>query len=250
MTTNDLWKQINPFLTRVQAQSHANHLNYISFFTRRVKELIIDLLDTDTPQKISDAYALIEAAREAEDVAYKAQVKSPITAQLAAGDEERDNHWLGTKTMVEALARIGTAEQKAAAERFLDRARANAISVSEAYEKENTHIIQFIQECETTLAPDVTALGITQQIATLKQQTQALTDLILQRNLEQSRQDPKAMQKARQATDDAYVRIVSIVNAYAITGEEMECGEPGPGLLREARIPEGRQRRAGAGART
>ena len=24
MTTNDLWKQINPFLTRVQAQSHAN----------------------------------------------------------------------------------------------------------------------------------------------------------------------------------------------------------------------------------
>ena len=66
MTTNDLWKQINPFLTRVQAQSHANHLNYISFFTRRVKELIIDLLDTDTPQKISDAYALIEAAREPE----------------------------------------------------------------------------------------------------------------------------------------------------------------------------------------
>ena len=54
-------------------------------------------------------------------------------------------------------------------------------------------------------------------IQTLKTETQQVIDLIALRNREQSQIDPTAMQPARQAVEDAYVHMVGVINAHAIT---------------------------------
>jgi len=56
-------------------------------------------------------------------------------------------------------------------------------------------------------------------VTKLKQETQMVIDIIGQRTQEMAAIDPKAMQPARQQTEDAYVKLAGIINAHAICEE-------------------------------
>ena len=224
MATIEKFKQINAFINRASKAPNAGHLSWMKKFKERMQTLIVTSLGQDCPAMVSDVYTRLSAAVQTEDDCYRIITRSPLTEQIAQADTTRDNTFIGLKTMVEALSRVGTAAQKDAAPRVLQAIRDYQVSTTENYELESTHIEQLIQVLEINpLSADCATLGITALVAQLKSENQQVQALISQRSEEQAGIDASALPRARQATDLLYVEAVMIINAHAIS--QWEQGE-------------------------
>ena len=169
---------------------------------------------------VSQNTALV-AAVQAEDEAYRTITRSPLSEQIAEADQVRDNTFVGLRTMVEALGRVGTAAQKEAAPRVLQAMRDYQVNISEGYELESTHIAQLIQQLEVSpLSDDCTTLAVAALVSQLKTENQQVQTLIAQRNEQQAGIDSQAMQRARQQADLVYVETVMVINAFAVVEQQ------------------------------
>ena len=221
MATTTRFKQINAFASKFERVGHAAHLSWMQRFQERVQTLIVTELGQDCPAMIISQNTALVAAVQAEDEAYRTITRSPLTEQIAEADQVRDNTYIGLRTMVEALGRVGTAAQKEAAPRVLQAMRDYQVSTSENYELESTHIAQLVQQLELQpLSDDCTTLSITALVGQLKTENQQVQTLIAQRNEQQAGIDAQAMQRARQASDLVYVETVMVVNAFAVVEQQ------------------------------
>lgn len=221
MALTERFKQIEPFVGKSQRAPHAAHLSWMQRFQERVGTLIVTELGEDCPAMIVSQNTALVAAVQAEDEAYRTINRSPLSEQIAEADQVRDNTFVGLRTMVEALGRVGTAAQKEAAVRVLQAMRDYQVNISEGYELESTHIAQLIQQLELQpLSDDCTTLAVTALVAQLKTENQQVQTLIAQRNEQQAGIDAQAMQRARQAADLVYVETVMVVNAFAVVEQQ------------------------------
>ena len=221
MALTERFKQIEPFVGKMQRAPHAAHLSWMQRFQERVQTLIVTEQGQDCPAMIISQNTALVAAVQAEDEAYRTITRSPLTEQIAEADQVRDNTYIGLRTMVEALGRVGTAAQKEAAPRVLQAMRDYQVSTSENYELESTHIAQLIQQLELQpLSDDCTTLSITALVGQLKTENQQVQTLIAQRNEQQAGIDAQAMQRARQACDLVYVETVMVINAFAVVEQQ------------------------------
>lgn len=221
MAYTERFKQIEPFVGKMQRAPHAAHLSWMQRFQERVQTLIVTELGQDCPAMIVSQNTALVAAVQAEDEAYRTITRSPLSDQIAEADQVRDNTFVGLRTMVEALGRVGTAAQKDAAPRVLQAMRDYQVNISEGYELESTHIAQLIQQLEVQpLSDDCTTLAITALVSQLKTENQQVQTLIAQRNEQQAGIDAQAMQRARQAADLVYVETVMVVNAFAVVEQQ------------------------------
>lgn len=215
------FKQINAFINKANHAPHAAHLSWMQRFQERVQTLIVTELGEDCPAMIVSQNTALVAAVQAEDEAYRTITRSPLSDQIAEADQVRDNTFVGLRTMVEALGRVGTAAQKEAAPRVLQAMRDYQVNISEGYELESTHIAQLIQQLEVSpLADDCTTLAVTALVSQLKTENQQVQTLIAQRNEQQAGIDSQAMQRARQQADLVYVETVMVVNAFAVVEQQ------------------------------
>lgn len=221
MATTTRFKQINAFASKFERVGHAAHLSWMQRFQERVGTLIVTELGQDCPAMIVSQNTALVAAVQAEDEAYRTITRSPLSDQIAEADQVRDNTFVGLRTMVEALGRVGTAAQKEAAPRVLQAMRDYQVNISEGYELESTHIAQLIQQLEVSpLADDCTTLAVTALVSQLKTENQQVQTLIAQRNEQQAGIDSQAMQRARVAADLVYVETVMVVNAFAVVEQQ------------------------------
>ena len=215
------FKQINAFINKANHAPHAAHLSWMQRFQERVQTLIVTELGQDCPAMIVSQNTALVAAVQAEDEAYRTITRSPLSDQIAEADQVRDNTFVGLRTMVEALGRVGTAAQKEAAPRVLQAMRDYQVNISEGYELESTHIAQLIQQLEVApLADDCTTLAVTALVSQLKTENQQVQTLIAQRNEQQAGIDAQAMQRARVAADLVYVETVMVINAFAVVEQQ------------------------------
>ena len=215
------FKQINAFINKASHAPHAAHLSWMQRFQERVGTLIVTELGQDCPAMIVSQNTALVAAVQAEDEAYRTITRSPLSDQIAEADQVRDNTFVGLRTMVEALGRVGTAAQKEAAPRVLQAMRDYQVNISEGYELESTHIAQLIQQLEVSpLADDCTTLAVTALVGQLKTENQQVQTLIAQRNEQQAGIDAQAMQRARVAADLVYVETVMVINAFAVVEQQ------------------------------
>jgi len=215
------FKQINAFINKANHAPHAAHLSWMQRFQERVQTLIVTELGQDCPAMIVSQNTALVAAVQAEDEAYRTITRSPLSDQIAEADQLRDNTFVGLRTMVEALGRVGTAAQKEAAPRVLQAMRDYQVNISEGYELESTHIAQLIQQLEVSpLADDCTTLAVTALVSQLKTENQQVQTLIAQRNEQQAGIDAQAMQRARVAADLVYVETVMVINAFAVVEQQ------------------------------
>ena len=213
--------QINAFINKANHAPHAAHLSWMQRFQERVGTLIVTELGQDCPAMIVSQNTALVAAVQAEDEAYRTITRSPLSEQIAEADQVRDNTFVGLRTMVEALGRVGTAAQKEAAPRVLQAMRDYQVNISEGYELESTHIAQLIQQLEVSpLADDCTTLAVTALVGQLKTENQQVQTLIAQRNEQQAGIDSQAMQRARVAADLVYVETVMVINAFAVVEQQ------------------------------
>ena len=221
MAYTERFKQIEPFVGKMQRAPHAAHLSWMQRFQERVGTLIVTALGEDCPAMVTSQNTALVAAVQAEDEAYRTITRSPLSDQIAEADQLRDNTFVGLRTMVEALGRVGTAAQKEAAPRVLQAMRDYQVNISEGYELESTHIAQLIQQLEVSpLADDCTTLAVTALVSQLKTENQQVQTLIAQRNEQQAGIDAQAMQRARQAADLVYVETVMVINAFAVVEQQ------------------------------
>ena len=221
MAYTERFKQIEPFVGKMQRAPHAAHLSWMQRFQERVQTLIVTELGQDCPAMIVSQNTALVAAVQAEDEAYRTITRSPLSDQIAEADQVRDNTFVGLRTMVEALGRVGTAAQKEAAPRVLQAMRDYQVNISEGYELESTHIAQLIQQLEVSpLSDDCTTLAVTALVSQLKTENQQVQTLIAQRNEQQAGIDAQAMQRARQTADLVYVETVMVVNAFAVVEQQ------------------------------
>ena len=215
------FKQINAFINKANHAPHAAHLSWMQRFQERVQTLIVTELGQDCPAMIVSQNTALVAAVQAEDEAYRTITRSPLSDQIAEADQVRDNTFVGLRTMVEALGRVGTAAQKEAAPRVLQAMRDYQVNISEGYELESTHIAQLIQQLEVQpLADDCTTLAVTALVGQLKTENQQVQTLIAQRNEQQAGIDAQAMQRTRVAADLVYVETVMVINAFAVVEQQ------------------------------
>lgn len=221
MAYTERFKQIEPFVGKMQRAPHAAHLSWMQRFQERVQTLIVTELGEDCPAMVTSQNTALTAAVQAEDEAYRTITRSPLSDQIAEADQVRDNTFVGLRTMVEALGRVGTAAQKEAAPRVLQAMRDYQVNISEGYELESTHIAQLIQQLEVSpLADDCTTLAVTALVGQLKTENQQVQTLIAQRNEQQAGIDAQAMQRARVASDLVYVETVMVINAFAVVEQQ------------------------------
>lgn len=221
MAYTERFKQIEPFVGKMQRAPHAAHLSWMQRFQERVGTLIVTELGQDCPAMIVSQNTALVAAVQAEDEAYRTITRSPLSDQIAEADQVRDNTFVGLRTMVEALGRVGTAAQKEAAPRVLQAMRDYQVNISEGYELESTHIAQLIQQLEVSpLADDCTTLAVTALVGQLKTENQQVQTLIAQRNEQQAGIDAQAMQRARVQADLVYVETVMVINAFAVVEQQ------------------------------
>lgn len=221
MASTTRFKQINAFASKFERVGHAAHLSWMQRFQERVGTLIVTELGEDCPAMITSQNTALVAAVQAEDEAYRTINRSPLSEQIAEADQLRDNTFVGLRTMVEALGRVGTAAQKEAAPRVLQAMRDYQVNISEGYELESTHIAQLIQQLEVQpLSDDCTTLAITALVGQLKTENQQVQTLIAQRNEQQAGIDTAAMQRARQQADLVYVETVMVINAFAVVEQQ------------------------------
>ena len=109
MAYTERFKQIEPFVGKMQRAPHAAHLSWMQRFQERVGSLIVTELGQDCPAMIVSQNTALVAAVQAEDEAYRTITRSPLSEQIAEADQVRDNTFVGLRTMVEALGRVGTA---------------------------------------------------------------------------------------------------------------------------------------------
>ena len=76
-------------------------------FQERVGTLIVTELGQDCPAMVVSQNTALVAAVQAEDEAYRTITRSPLSDQIAEADQVRDNTFVGLRTMVEALGRVG-----------------------------------------------------------------------------------------------------------------------------------------------
>lgn len=215
------FKQIHPFMSRVSDQKHIRHLSWMKRFQGRVADNIVTPMGDDCPAQIADAYRAHSAAVSHEDQVYLIIQESQLTALIEEWDQRRDNTYVGIRTLTDALLRIGTDQQKQAAERVTGCLGHYKVSISERYQDESEKLTQLIQELEAQpLAADVATLGLTAHVATLKTENETTQRYLAMRQEERAQQDPQAMNKARAATDEAYTLLVTLINAYAVTQSE------------------------------
>ncbi len=211
------FKQINGFAHLVQKQSNTRHLSWIKQVGGRLQTEIIGQLGASVPALLSQAITQFQAAAAHEDECYLIISKSELTPQIAALDEERDSKYVGLKSMADALHRIGSAEQQQAAGQLIDLCAHYKVDISERYDDETTKMSQLLQELQTPAwTARIETLGLTATVGELVSLNQQIKHLIDLRNNDLAQVTPQAMLQARAASDEAYVLVVTIINALAV----------------------------------
>ena len=213
------FKQIKSILGTLKDQKNVRHLSFLKRFTKRMQNNVVESLGANCPQKLQNAYQLLAQKVGSEDEVYLVSQKSELTAQIDDWDKKRDNTYVGIRTLAEALQRIGTAEQQEAAAKVLGRIGQHKIDVNERYEDEGEKLEQLVQDLQGPLATETATLGLTAQVATLKEQNDQTEHYLELRQNERADQSPQAMKIARDASNDAYELMVTLINAYAIVEE-------------------------------
>ena len=213
-----VFSQINPFIRKVVNQSNTRHLSWMKQFQGRLQSEVITAMGASVPQLLSQAISQLNAATVHEDDCYLIITKSEFTPQIAELDNQRDDMWVGVKSMAEAMSRIGSAEQKQIASQFLDLVKHYKVDISERYDDQTTKMDQFLQVVKTAeWAPRLQALGLAATIDSISSINLQMKQLIDRRNDELATITPQAMVLARQASDEAYQLAVSVLNAFSIS---------------------------------
>lgn len=220
-------QSITPYMSEIANLPQARHLSYSQRVDDRCQQYLIQQLGDDCPPRLRQAVQDYQQCVSDEDKAYKKSAASDRTADIAAGDDQRDNILSGLRQYCEAMLRIGTAEQQQAAQLVLKQIDLYKVYASDSYEDEGLKINQLCADLKrvANLKQAVKALNLTDKVEELDTVNEQVRQLVNLRNQARALTNTKAIVEARQRTDDAYRWLVRVLEAYAVIETEEQGGQ-------------------------
>lgn len=198
------------------SMSNGAHYNFMQSTLERSKA------NETVQEKAKGEIDALEAALARENENLKVATKSELTAGISEGDTRRDSYYTGYKTTVKGFTYLPAGEaMKAAADRLWSHIANYAINTQAQLDKQTGMMTNFIEDLEKELAADVTALGLTLFVTSMKGANEQVRTLMMQRDAAKGAKTVGATKADRALTDEAYDALVRKVNALAVVeGDE------------------------------
>ena len=189
-------------------------------FIKNVHENISAETELLTDTRIKAAADKLGEALKKEDDCYARSKKSFVTDEIVAADALRDKYFQGMRKTVKGLLNHPDAETALAAQHIAQYIKDHRVDSDMQLERETGAITNLIGDCETKGLADVNKLNIKPYVDALKAANTKVDTLLMGRNRERVGIEAGALRVARQASDDAYLWLVKLVNALALTGDQ------------------------------
>ena len=189
-------------------------------FIKNVHENISAETELLTDTRIKAAADKLGEALKKEDDCYARSKKSFVTDEIVAADALRDKYFQGMRKTVKGLLNHPDAETALAAQHIEQYIKDHRVDSDMQLERETGAITNLIGDCETKGLADVNKLNIKPYVDALKAANTKVDTLLMGRNRERVGIEAGALRVARQASDDAYLWLVKLVNALALTGDQ------------------------------
>ena len=209
--------QINEYYTR--NLDNAMHFAYHARVNRLMEK------QTFATAKLAEAKTAYAEAFAREDTVYGLLRKDSRTNQLKELDAKRDQYYTTLTATLRALAKFPDATKAGQAQMLLDVAKVYDISVRDAYDRESSKLTNLGQDLTGKYAETVSALGLTANVEGLIQANDAFIKLFDERLDDQTAKELAALKNARAEVDEAYARLVALINACALLEDEATYAE-------------------------
>ena len=193
-----------------------SHYNFIQVVIERAEG------NEGLKAKLSSDIAALKAAFEREGECIRTLKKSELTRLISENDSLRDGCYNSYKSVVKSLLAVPNGDIKNAAEKLWDNLKHYNIHSSDSLDQQTGLMMSLINGLETKYKNEVATLGISTLVAVMKEANEKVHTLMFQRNTEQSKKVPGATKAALAATNKAYRKLISKVNALVL----LEGGEP------------------------
>ena len=173
--------------------------------------------------KLSADVAKLRAAFEVEDAKLKLMQKSELTEEIYQNDAIRDSSYTGYKGLVRSFLAFPEGEMLAAAKRLWTHIGSYKINQNDPLDRQTGMMTNFIDDLEKKYSSEITTLGLSSVVTTMKNANEKVRSLMLDRNIETNAKGVGAMKAARAATDEAYRTFMKKLNAFMILEEDADC---------------------------
>lgn len=191
--------------------NHLRNEEWFQFFTE-FKTLAGD----EVPESITDEFQrFLELYNDADEVLEQIR-KSEYTAQIAQADVERDTTFSGFRDVVKGMQSHFNPEKRRAAARLMVVFDQYGNIARKPYSDQTASTYNFLQEMKGGFAADVAALELGEWVNELDENNQQFSDLILQRNEEESQKTNLKMIELRKRVEDSYVIMVRRLEAVTV----------------------------------
>jgi hypothetical protein len=180
-----------------------------------------DLIEKFNPAalKIGPQFETFRASVEKEDLCYKIIHKSDISESKKEADQARDNIILGINNGVKSALHHFDVTVSEAAKRLkivLDTYNTPTLLTRLPYDAETAAVTSLLQEFEGKYRADVQATGLTTLVDELRRRNDKFGRLTQTYNEQQAAKPSFRFTDIRRETDEAYKKIVFIINALII----------------------------------
>jgi hypothetical protein len=169
--------------------------------------------------KIAPQYEGFSASVDKEDLCYKIIRKSDLSETKENADQERDAIIVGLNDGVRTALRHFTPTVSEAAKRLkivLDACNTPKPLQDLPYDAETLAVNNLLQEFDGRYLADVRAAGFTAWVAELRRRNDKFDRLAKAYNEQQAAKPPFRMKDVRHETDEAYKKVVLVVNALTV----------------------------------
>lgn len=177
--------------------------------------------DAKINEKAATAVAALKETVIAEDDALKISQKSLLTDDIVAADRKRDELYMAYRKLVKGSLNAPLDEMAEAAKVLNQNIKDYGIDPQMQLDKETGLLANLLGDLTDKYASQVKTLGLTAYVTALETANDAVNALIMQRAEENSVKVAGALKTARAATDEAYKKLIKLVNALmTVEGEE------------------------------
>ena len=175
-----------------------------------------------TMERIQANVAILKAAVDKEDEYLILSKKSQHTDKIATKDKERDSIFRGYRTAVKGLLRMPVADMAKAAAELWQHLKDYDIAPNMQLERETARIMNLVDDLDTKYAAQVKILSLKPYVDALKAANDKVNELLATRTDDRAQQIAGALQKARLASDEAYLDAVCLINAIVVMGTDKD----------------------------
>ena len=157
-----------------------------------------------------------------EDKALKISQKSFLSDEIAVTDKLRDDLLRGLRKTVESMAALPVATLADAAKVVAQNIKDYNIDPTGQLDKETGLLQNLVSDLKGANADKVATLGLTEVVEQLDAANEKVNQLIEERNDAYALREVGAMRAARLKVDDAYRKLVQVINAFILVEGEAD----------------------------